>query len=139
MNQSIEDAATAFSIEFEGELVGPKDWEIWLKAWQASRQSSQSEPVAVFRNTDDRYFVEFPNYHGLENIADKSPLFLAAPQQAIPSGWQLVPKEATTEMMLEAHKLNLVGVSKGTAKVFDKIYKAMLSASPTAPIERDKS
>jgi hypothetical protein len=124
---------------------------------QAARQSSQSEPVA--RLYVDSYSNAHVEVYGnaKDIIAD---VFLAAPQQAIPS-------EATEEMKdgarsflggLElgiksfedmASHLELSGAylprwflqSKGHLNKMAKahyIYEAMLSASPTAPIERDK-
>jgi hypothetical protein len=158
MNQSIEDASR---IEFEKTGMGKSDFvyfdkvdnvykasashhaqmamdkQRWWEGWQAARQSSQSEPVAVFRNTDDRYFVEFPSYDGLENIPDKSPLFLAAPQQAIPSGWKFSDAEVLEWNSRNDDKFQ-GKVHEARTAIEDARSMHMLSASPTAPIERDK-
>jgi hypothetical protein len=119
-----------------------------------ARQSSQSEPVAVFRNTDDRYFVEFPSYDGLENIPDKSPLVLAAPQQAIPSGWTDIKDSPPDDGIYVIAAIIIDGKVwnwnkarySSTAKCWmsgndfskDFTHWMPLSASPTAPIESDK-
>jgi hypothetical protein len=130
---------------------------------QVARQSSQSEPVAealqlIFRLKDQCHNKHLVNeacgfllkYERKQNIA--------APQQgqdklavSPPSGWKLVPIEPTEEMKYDAVKyagdviLQEVypnGKYKKAvsldSEMFGEAYKAMLSASPTAPIDRDK-
>jgi hypothetical protein len=66
----------------------------------------------------------------LEEMPERAESFIAAPHQAIPSGWKLVPIEPTEEM-LEQIPL------RGTGSSAESIYDAILSASPTAPIESE--
>jgi hypothetical protein len=119
------------------------DWELW----QAARQSSQSEPVA---NKQTPYancqfqICDLPGQckgagrcHHPVTVADIRNL--AAPQQAIPSGWKLVPVELTETMRDNAAKCRLNG--QGVDAIYAAILSAVdyeLSASPTAPIESDK-
>jgi hypothetical protein len=146
-------------------LLSQYSWE----AWQAARQSSQSEPVdkktvieagkAVglidWATTSDvlkmaaKVVEENVGYFYTENGRGEEQEELAsdlanqirnlithpestAPQQAIPSGWKLVPIEPTAEMMAagrtsDGHTLNSDAVYA--------VYKAMINA---APIESDK-
>jgi hypothetical protein len=151
---------------------------------RAARQSSQSEPVAVFTgkfkgNVNGKQWIEceltgampntgdllyaapqraIPNDEAVTHLweclgiwsaylvangeqAELAPpdwlsdaiyKATAAPQQAIPSGWRIVPIEPTEEMIKEGLKYKAVGGGVAT------IYQKMLSASPSAPIERDK-
>jgi hypothetical protein len=112
-----------------------------------ARQSSQSEPVAKYWDMEKySYSILFNAIAAAVNIQGsgigisvkafeeemiKQVGSIAAPQQAIPSGWKLVPIEPTEEM-LEQIPL------RGTGSSAESIYDAILSASPTAPIERDK-
>jgi hypothetical protein len=124
---------------------------IGFEAWQAARQSSQSEPVALQYVTQlaiylhDKFYKEkSPIFEPLDNVMsvltqiDNMICGLAIPQQAIPSGWKLVPIEPTEEMIeagREQGRTNeLEFRHRNEGAVF--IYKAMLSALPTAPIER---
>jgi hypothetical protein len=111
---------------------------------QASRQSSQSEPVAwryryhnegswqVSLNQTCEADLEWLKETYKELLIE--PLYLAAPQQAIPSGWKLVPIEPNGDMLCAGRELDVWNINPMPMKV----YKAMLSASPTAPIESDK-
>jgi hypothetical protein len=56
-----------------------------------------------------------------------------APQQAIPAGWKLVPIEPTLQMDKAAVDADLA--SQDGQISYADIYKAMLSAAPTAPID----
>jgi hypothetical protein len=198
MNQSKEDERKRFEYDFSGRLklerlnlptpsIGfDTDYAdsntnfAWI-GWQASRQSSHSEPVArlyvdsysnahveVYGNVKDitaDVFLAAPHqvsqsepvawrhkrfpaeiYGSLEDFAydyattdEAEPLFLAAPQQAIPSGWKLVPIEPTKEMLDSGFEIDLEEETPEHYEVFlRQIYSGMLSASPTAPIESDK-
>jgi hypothetical protein len=66
------------------------------------------------------------------------PSDLAAPQQAIPSGWKLVPIEPTEEMITAACDCQDHDPADDYDSEIFHAYKAMLNASPTAPIESDK-
>jgi hypothetical protein len=63
---------------------------------------------------------------------------LAAPQQAIPSGWKLVPIEPTDEMKEKGWEAYRDSNKPAPYNMLTDAYKAMLTASPTAPIESDK-
>jgi hypothetical protein len=136
---------------------------IWY-GWQAARQSSQSEPVAIealkerdrlghtvvqvigtldeiieqveeITLHDANYFaVPAELWHELEDALEKMPeraeSFLAAPQQAIPSG-RIETLEKAINYLL-ANDLLSNSHARAVANT------ALLSASPTAPIERDK-
>jgi hypothetical protein len=66
----------------------------------------------------------------------KSPI--AAPQQAIPSGWKLVPIQLPYDALRSVIVNHFERATKGECFLFDDFWKALLSASPTAPIESDK-
>jgi hypothetical protein len=72
---------------------------------------------------------------GYEGRRAKDILRQAAPAQtAVPHGWKLAPIEPTEAMVIKfAHVFNVTDQS-GT---FRPAYRAMLSASPTAPAEID--
>jgi hypothetical protein len=210
-DQSIEDASRK---EFEAHFhfIDPKktkdSWgkvtyayshvEAMWEGWQAARQSSQSEPVAVFTgkfkgnvngkqwieceltgampNTGDllyaapqqashsepasetikkviRYaFAQIQDFsdadcrdHGFRRSSiDKAQEWLnkqydlAAPQQAIPSG---LSDDTIHELIQKYHPKCLKGVKRIEVTDWWRFAKAIekaLSASPTAPIERDK-
>jgi hypothetical protein len=115
-----------------------------LGCWQASRQSSQSEPVTketavkVGKETglidwasEDNEFFTFVDDHEISGKLVKfANHFLAAPQQAIPSGkiqgYLLYGDYIDAKRMEE---LNIDWKACGAIP---------LSASPTAPIESDK-
>jgi hypothetical protein len=125
-----------------------------------ARQSSQSEPVAFawYRegNAINPHHVEHINVKGETVYIDFRmstpptnkgwiPLFLAAPQQAIPSGMMLIDIDIVDDVLNKAY------CECGESRRFDKgehlsscalfdlnIERNKLSASPTAPIERDK-
>jgi hypothetical protein len=103
--------------------------EEMLKLIEA-RQSSQSEPVA-YRWYEEKYGDY--NYSDVPNPHRQCEAVYAAPQQAIPSGYAIVPIEPTEAMLDEIHL-----VHEFSREALKARYKAMLSASPTAPIERDK-
>jgi hypothetical protein len=149
MNQSIEDAsiiedakAAGFTVfdKPSGLLIGTQGNtpinELLTKFAQLreARQSSQSEPVAEF--TDEQLAMFSDN-------ADRYNLTNAAPQQAIPSGWKLVPNTADSAMMNKGAGLlqelqSKMSVTRSLQDICRLVYEVMLEASPTAPIESDK-
>lgn len=70
------------------------------------------------------------------SMAQDTQLF-TSPQQAIPAGFKLMPVNPT-DAMVSSFKEHLAVTTKGSILNFKGAYKAMLSAAPTAPIERDK-
>jgi hypothetical protein len=112
-----------------------------------ARQSSQSEPVA-YMDSVGVGVITVKLIKELESRGNKFPFELwptklyAAPQQAIPSGWKLVPIEPTWEMIAapfegKVEDQDMMAQKRRRDAMADN-YKAMLSASPTAPIESDK-
>jgi hypothetical protein len=109
----------------------------------APQQVSQSEPVG---NVHESYLAAnekgmYVNTFFTENkLAKATNLYLSAPQQAIPSGWKLVPIEPTREMLV-AGATNYDGKEPHQTYQYSEvgqIYRDMLSAAPTAPRESDK-
>jgi hypothetical protein len=206
-DQSIEDAETvellkiacdcADAVNEQGLVFEDIGLIKLYKAWQAARQSSQSEPVAyLYRILGDKHATGEPRegeifvdgywgkmtnwmvctpdkldeaktsyYFGKDSPRPRpgfecKPLYLAAPQQAIPSEPTEEMKDGARAFLggLElgiksfehmASHLELSGAylprwfleSKGHLNKMAKahyIYEAMLIASPTAPIESDK-
>jgi hypothetical protein len=172
-DQSIEDASRkdfeawalwmGFDVtinEHTGTYSG-NTFDAWT-GWQAkaSRQSSQSEPVATAWKFRTRFKLDgdwfkwgncnltgsWEIVQGLLDYAEQKQDYqveyvsfveshLAAPQQAIPSGWRLVPIEPTVGMK-DAGEWRIRNLHSA-----ESVYKGMLSAciaSPTAPIESDK-
>jgi hypothetical protein len=93
MNQSIEDASRK---EFKDlldsmgyvshEFYSKYEMNIAYEIWQASRQSSQSEPVAeVLLDEFNMKYIKWNAHHWSHVLSAGSKLYLAAPQQAIPS------------------------------------------------------
>jgi hypothetical protein len=82
------------------------------------------------------------NWQGLTNCIH-SRLDRFYPISTIPDGFALVPIEPTEEMMRSAEQ-KYIAMQEDQNKIYGYLkyllegYKAMLSASPTAPIERDK-
>jgi hypothetical protein len=150
-------------------------------AWQAARQSSQSEPVAnkqtpyancqfqicdlpgqckgagrchhpitvadvrnnepvaeVLLDENQMKYIKWNAAHWTHILSAGSKLYLAAPQQAIPSGWKLVPIAPTDEMKQQGWEAYRDSNKPAPYNMLTDAYKAMLSASPTAPIESDK-
>jgi hypothetical protein len=174
MNQSIEDAERKlFEAAYREEYSyrGDKENDFYLRRnslhpekyyelcavhgwniWKLARQSSQSEPVGrvVHRKDTTQYGMLYTH------LPEGTNLFLAAPQQAIPSGWISVddtlpsnPEERVLAMetdgevyrlyyrdgkWLDIDGYELLAVHAWME--FPEMYD--LSASPTAPIERDK-
>jgi hypothetical protein len=73
-----------------------------------------------------------------EYVLSGATVELAAPQQAIPSGWKLVPIEPTDEMKEKGWEAYRDSNKPAPYNMLTDAYKAMLTASPTAPIESDK-
>jgi hypothetical protein len=74
----------------------------------------------------------------LEKMPERAESFLAAPQQAIPSG---LSDDTIHELIQKYHPKCLKGVKRIEVTDWWRFAKAIekaLSASPTAPIERDK-
>jgi hypothetical protein len=106
-----------------------------------ARQSSQSEPVAYRWGNENAWLLTDEKPVSNDPNIFVQPLFLAAPQQAIPSGLKLVPIEPTHEMVMSARKADFGPLGQLGQATIRTCYKAMLSASPTSPtspIERDK-
>jgi hypothetical protein len=113
--------------------------------------NSLVEAMAIFdkqRGTDEDYIrsawakegkttIKKVDYDGAF-ITHKITEFLAAPQQAIPSGWKLVPIAPTDEMKQQGWEAYRDSNKPAPYNMLTDAYKAMLSAAPTAPIERDK-
>jgi hypothetical protein len=144
MNQSIEDASLEFDNWFHQSQhkFNLKDrYEalvVWRAAWQAARQSSQSEPVGYVSNN----FKENLKL-GIKIDVSRTPykhltmpIYLAAPQQAIPADWRKVIKGIRdADYTFGKDSVNVVNVVLDC--VIDGI-DDLVSASPTAPIESDK-
>jgi hypothetical protein len=110
-------------------------FQAYLAGMQAARQSSQSEPVAG-------YVSKLPITNPQSIRADANDVFnipvYAAPQQAIPSGWKLVPIDPTEAMVDAGWKANINSTKPAPYNMLKEAIKAAISASPTAPIESDK-
>jgi hypothetical protein len=153
MNQSIEDASRR---DFEaahkklhgdhfnyrtyacGSYISAHLREHW-DIWQASRQSSQSEPVAEVRYSDLAGLSMRTTSYGDSVLKQGDKLFLAAPQQAIPSGYatEYTPDMART-LILEAEGEEIPRMDEVAEILAHILNRQRLSASPTAPIESDK-
>jgi hypothetical protein len=99
-----------------------------------ARQSSQSEPVAIV-DVESNTGARLLNNVGLTD----GDLLYAAPQQAIPSEKELASIVFTAmdeNGLVDPDWVDAESVSKNIAKRI--LHYSMLSASPTAPIERDK-
>lgn len=64
-----------------------------------------------------------------------SALTAGKPEQAVPSGWKLVPEEPTEEMYRAVYKVqdDCAIHNYGASPTFDDYWSAALSASPAAP------
>jgi hypothetical protein len=125
----------------------------WL-VWQASRQSSQGEPVGScnLRTGETKIYNhrKLQNDYGLEKPTLE--LFLAAPQQAIPDETLAIIKELSGNYVLYTDscggdKCRYCEATYGNAdnqlhwhKDSCPVAKAnlLLSASPASPVESDK-
>jgi hypothetical protein len=171
-DQSIEDASRE-QIRLEAQasglsFLGVKDGERWQALYdfvaihdreQAARQSSQSEPVAVFTgkfkgNVNGKQWIECELTGAMPNTGD---LLYAAPQQAIPSGWTSVkdglPPDDGAELWMclengvvydgyyshDDKTFNGFNLGyDGDSAVLQGVTHWQLLIKPTAPIERDK-
>jgi hypothetical protein len=107
-------------------------------AWKA-KQSSQSEPVAkVIRNSAGQILIQDGKGGSFDMSQYVGQSFYAAPQQAIPSGWKLVPIEPTDEMKQQGWEAYRDSNKPAPYNMLTDAYKAMITAAPTAPIESDK-
>jgi hypothetical protein len=149
-DQSIEDASRKeFEIWYkrEGFHVPVEEAYTAWEAWQAARQSSQSEPVASIVQEIFDLCIQYERscYNtGYLHLAEKLLVLagransaikimeqtIAAPQQAIPS--ERIAKLEKAINYLLANDLLANSHARAVANT------ALLSASPTAPIERDK-
>jgi hypothetical protein len=147
-DQSIEDASrNNWTTKQWAEHVGA--WEneqgqVCFGSWQAlaamlsqfqqdARQSSQSEPVASIIFNESEEYTILPLGREVFKLAPnvEHGLYLAAPQQAIPSDLDALIYEHT--------KFNVNQADDAiTIKGIKSLINAVLSASPTAPIESDK-
>jgi hypothetical protein len=108
--------------------------------------NSLVEAMAIFdkqRGTDEDYIrsawakegkttIKKVDYDGAF-ITHKITEFLAAPQQAIPSGYAIVPIEPTEAMKEKGWEAFRDSNKPAPYNMLTDAYKAMLSASPTAP------
>jgi hypothetical protein len=125
-------------------------FQAYLAGMQAARQSSQSEPVAyVFYNHNEMdRCVMFANDEEAINLIKRDdlpqltyePLVIAAPQQAIPSGWNIgvLSKARNFIPDVDGNLLGLINGDMGYEETGIKIDMTGWTASPTAPIESDK-
>jgi hypothetical protein len=159
MNQSIEDASrrefeawakengfkgdSGYARNPNGEYILSLIQQMWV-TWQASRQSSQSEPVAY-------EFCKLCNGVGkvgeppipcawcrgkTRPSAHAQSEFLAAPQQAIPSGLKEFAEEVKGLCNDFSSRTGNVYI-KDVQSAIDGLLE-LHTASPTAPIESDK-
>jgi hypothetical protein len=191
MNQSIEDAsrnsiiedANAAGFELTDDIkyyAANIDQLTKFAQLREARQSSQSEPIYFYRNRESEINGEimYSGWHecnkswfdqcNLPHHVDKyyqTRIVYTAPQQAIPSGFKLVPikpsDEHITSMAIRSdHGLGVPGYydtlpiqfgathaqrMESTKREMRQLYEEAigegfykLSASPTAPIESDK-
>jgi hypothetical protein len=164
----IEDAKAAGAIEIDYTGGYESDWTFTTEELakfielQASRQSSQSEPVAsIVQEIFDLCIQYERSCHntGYLHLAEKLLVLagransaikimeqpLAAPQQAIPSDWQVFLSQNQADYLkvklastIKSWTHELVSKDKFIELQNDYIQSFVLSASPTAPIERDK-
>jgi hypothetical protein len=164
-DQSIEDAKKEFeqtlqSLPFfkkhsvnlkSGNPVYPYDYDetnLMWELWQASRQSSQSEPVDLEKECLSRGIIEFDPRGEylvfkpssvtdvLEAIAD---IYLAAPQQAIPFGWLIRGGNDERYKPIKDMPWSFrEGAEKPEVAWTQQELIPVYTASPTAPIESDK-
>jgi hypothetical protein len=162
MNQSIEDASRNSIIEdaraagfILGSLEGSEIFEKIIAKLtkfaklREARQSSQSEPVAVFTgkfkgNVNGKQWIECELTGAMPNTGD---LLYAAPQQAIPRGWISVkdklPENERVMTLSPAyaegeHMRHRIMDGQFVKVCHDVSHWMPLPASPAAPIERDK-
>jgi hypothetical protein len=122
-------------------------WEGWQACAQLTRerQAKSGETVAITKEVFEiiGYLVSMASIYDethAKHYASKldNLLSIAAPQQAIPSGWKLVPIAPTDEMKQQGWEAYRDSNKPAPYNMLTDAYKAMLSAAPTAPIERDK-
>jgi hypothetical protein len=77
---------------------------------------------------------------GIEKMPERAESFLAAPQQAIPSGYAIVPHRLTKAMdrVLSEDDWQWEDLLAAANAITEEEYQAISTASPTAPIESDK-
>lgn len=111
--------------------AGPEPWG-WLcngkgDGWEErDKVVRDPELIARYRERPDLWRIE--------------PLHLGSPPAAVPDGWVMVPKEPTPEMCNAALKeLSDITVRSKKAAAWDAVraYRAMISASPTPPVEAE--
>jgi hypothetical protein len=105
--------------------------------WQAARSSDKGEAVAYMHPISGAIVRASQKIAGVTLDDFDIPLYLAAPQQAIPAGYAIVPIEPTQQMLNEAVLIS--SCDRHTGRKIDDLhsifYKAMLSAAPTASID----
>jgi hypothetical protein len=99
--------------------------QIAWEAWQAAR-SDKGEAVGKIAHEVESG-VPYVQWNKGSIITDGAEVYLAAPQQAIPAGYALVPIEPTEAMVVAGCNHENMGDMAGR-------YKAMIAAAPTAPI-----
>jgi hypothetical protein len=127
-------------------------WEGWQACAQLTRerQAKSGETVAITKEVFEiiGYLVSMASIYDethAKHYASKldNLLSIAAPQQAIPSGWKLVPDTADSAMMNKGAGLlqelqSKMSVTRSLQDICRLVYEVMLEASPNAPIESDK-
>jgi hypothetical protein len=137
-----------------GTVIGDPNW--WARkinnvlGFLAARAISQSEPVGLqyatqlaihlhkkFYKEKSPIFEPLDTVNGVLSQIDNMICGIAAPQQAIPSGWKLVPIEPTEDMEAYGNsKADEIAVRvNGTRFKLDmctayEVYKAMLNVAP---------
>jgi hypothetical protein len=138
MNQSIEDASEKAFFQWVNENYPNTNhmqsrWQSWKAgcAWQAARQSSQSEPVYQYYD-DSSYGWNDCHKEFYDAWHEKKRIVYAAPQQAIPADAVIAAARKTIDengYLADGDDCTLYDLREALA-AYD--------ASPTAPIERDK-
>jgi hypothetical protein len=102
----------------------------------APQQVSQSEPVGELSMD----YQGFGSYKQMKQMPEGYHKLYAAPQQAIPSGYALVPHRLTKAMdrVLSEDDWQWEDLLAAANAITEEEYQAISTASPTAPIERDK-
>jgi hypothetical protein len=104
---------------------------------QAARQSSQSEPVAFEIEVDGCKSVFSIRENGIPSFSDavKVTLLYAAPQQAIPRGYALVPHRLTKAMdrVLSEDDWQWEDLLAAANAITEQEYQDISTTAPTAP------
>jgi len=152
MNNTPQETITQDRADFEREWLTPKytcnlphykdrvldlhgqvkssAWELWQACAQLTRERQAKSGDAVVIDS-----VATGIINGKRKALPMGTTLFTAPQQAIPSGWKLVPIEPTDEMKEKCWEAYRDSNKPAPYNMLTDAYKAMLSASPTAPID----